>query len=301
MLAGIDTAIPKSGDGAVESVRILVSERRSAAKARAQTMNQIHALLITGPESVRQAFRALTGHRLVTVLARTRPGTGGSADPELIARQTLKRLAARHVALQAEIDLIETQLEGLVRVVNPTLLSLSGVGPVTAATLLVAAGDNPERLTTRATFAALAGVAPIPASSGQRTRHRLSRGGNRHANAALHRVVLLRMRHREPRTMAYFARRRAEGLTDRDIMRCLKRHIANEIYTALLNPATDHPVGRELRTRRQQIGIPISVLAATLGVPYQRLRRLEIGTRADPELEHRATLALAQFTPPQAA
>lgn len=179
---------------------------------------------------------------------------------------------------------------------NPTLLSLSGVGPVTAATLLTAAGDNPERLATKASFAALAGVAPIPASSGQRVRHRLSRGGNRHANSALHRVVLLRMRHREPRTMAYFTKRRAEGLTDRDIMRCLKRHIANEIYTALLNPATDHPVGQQLRAERQRRGIPISVLAATLDVPYQRLRRLEIGTRADAELEHRATAALAQIT-----
>ncbi|MFP5289553.1 MAG: IS110 family transposase, partial [Actinomycetes bacterium] len=131
--------------------------------------------------------------------------------------------------------------------------------------------------------------------------HRLSRGGNRHANAALHRIVLLRMRHREPRTMAYFERRRAEGLTNRDIMRCLKRHVANEIYAALLNPAADNPTGHELRAQRQQIGIPISILAATLGVPYQRLRRLEIGTRADPELEQRASLALAQLSPPETA
>ena len=298
VLAGTDTAIPKAGDGAVESLRILIGERRSAAKARAQVMNQIHALLITAPELVRQAFRALSGQRLVNTLAKTRPGTSGSADPEVIARQTLKRLAVRHLTMQAEIDLIEQQLDALVRLVNPTLLSLSGVGPVTAATLLVAAGDNPERLATRAGFAALAGVAPIPASSGQRTRHRLSRGGNRHANAALHRIVLLRMRHREPRTMAYFERRRAEGLTDRDIMRCLKRHVANEVYAALLNPATDNPAGHELRAHRQRIGIPISVLAATLGVPYQRLRRLEIGTRADPELEQRATHALAHISPP---
>jgi transposase len=162
--------------------------------------------------------------------------------------------------------------------------------------LTCAAGDNPERLGTRASFAALTGVTPIPASSGQRTRHRLSRGGNRHANAALHRIVLLRMRYREPRTMAYFECRRAEGLTDRDIMRCLKRHVANKIYAALLNPATDNPAGRELRTIRQQIGIPISVLAATLGFPYQRLRRLEIGTRADPELEQRATVPLTQLS-----
>lgn len=301
VLADTDTAIPKSGDGAVESLRILIGERRSAAKARAQVMNQIHALLITAPELVRHAFRALTGQRLVNTLAKTRPGTGGSGDPDVVARQTLKRLATRYLTMQAEIDIIEQQLGLLVRQVNPTLLSLGGVGPVTAATLLVAAGDNPERLRTRATFAALAGVAPIPASSGQRTRHRLSRGGNRHANAALHRIVLLRMRHREPRTMAYFERRRAEGLTNRDIMRCLKRHVANEIYAALLNPAADNPTGHELRAQRQQIGIPISILAATLGVPYQRLRRLEIGTRADPELEQRASLALAQLSPPETA
>lgn len=300
VLAGTDT-IPKSGDGAVESMRILLAERRSAAKARAQVMNQIHALLITAPELVRQAFRPLTGQRLVNTLAKTRPGTNASADPEIVARQTLRRFAVRHLTMQAELDLIEQQLDLLVRQVNPTLRSLSGVGPVTAATLLVAAGDNPERLGTRASFAALAGVAPIPASSGQRTRHRLSRGGNRHANAALHRIVLLRMRHREPRTTAYFERRRAEGLTERDIMRCLKRHIANEVYAALLNPATDNPVGRKLRTRRQAMGIPISILAATLGVPYQRLRRLEIGTRADPELEHRANLALAQLEAPPTA
>jgi len=101
--------------------------------------------------------------------------------------------------------------------------------------------------------------------------------------------------------MAYFERHRAAQLTDRDIMRCLKRHIANEVYAVLLNPATDHPVGRELRAGRQAIGIPISVLAASLGIPYQRLRRLEIGTRADPELEHRANLALTQIESRQAA
>lgn len=101
--------------------------------------------------------------------------------------------------------------------------------------------------------------------------------------------------------MAYFERRRAEQLTDRDIMRCLKRHVANEVYAALLNPATNNPAGRELRARRQAIGIPISVLAATLGVPYQRLRRLEIGARADPDLEARATAVLERHSPPLTA
>lgn len=295
-LTGAGTAVPKSADGGVESLRILIGERRSAAKAKTQTIAQIHSLLITAPNVVRTAYRALSAAKLVAALARSRPGSAGEPDPELVARQTLKRLATRYLALQGEIHVIEEQLDPLVRGINPALLSLHGVGVVTAATLLIAAGDNPERLATKASFAALAGVAPLPASSGQRTRHRLSRGGNRHANAALHRIVLLRRRHQEPRTMAYFARRRAEGLTDRDITRCLKRHVANEIYTALLNPGTVNPAGRHLRAQRQRAGIPISVLAATLGVPYQRLRRLEIGTRTDPELGQRATHVLDQIT-----
>jgi uncharacterized membrane protein SirB2 len=274
-------------------LRILITERRSAAKAKSQTMNQIHALLVTAPEPVRDTYRALGSTKIVKTLARTRP-TGSWFNPNLVTWQTLKRLVVRYLILQDEIDEIEKQLDPLVRAVNPTLLSLSGIGLVTAAALLVAAGDNPERLATRATFAALAVVAPQPASSEQRTRHRLSRGGNRQANAALHRILLLRRRHQEPRTMAYFARRRVEGLTDRDIMRCLKRDVANEVYAALLNPVTDNPAGRQPRTERQRIGIPITVLAGSLGVPYQQLRRLEIGTRADPELEQRATLALAR-------
>ena len=241
VLAGTDTSIPKAGDGAVEAMRILITERRSAVKTKTQTLNQIHALLITAPEPVRNTYRSLPGAKLLAVLARSRPGVDESADPALVARQTLKRLACRHALLDAEVATIDRQLEHLVRAVNPNLLALRGVGPLTASTLLVAAGDNPERLATKASFAALTGAAPIPASSGQRTRHRLSRGGNRHANASLHRIVLLRMRHREPRTVAYFARRRIEGLTDRDIMGCLKRHIANEIYAALHQPRSRGP------------------------------------------------------------
>lgn len=117
----------------------------------------------------------------------------------------------------------------------------------------------------------------------------------------LHWIVLLRTRHKEPPTTAHFERRRAEQLTERDIMRCLKRHVANEVYAALLGPATDNPAGQQLRTTQQRSGIPISMLAATLGVPYQRLRWLEIGVRAGPELEHRATLTLAQLAPSRTA
>lgn len=298
-LSGTGTALPKSGDGAVEALRILLTERRSASKARSQTMNQIHALLVTSPDSVRSDYRSLTPGVLVATLSRSRPQSG--TDPTYTARRVLKHLARRHSALSEEIALIEQEMEPLIRSINPALFSLSGVGVVTAATLLVAAGDNPERLGTAAAFASLSGVAPIPASSGQRTRYRLSRGGNRGANHALHRIVLLRMRHKEPRTAAYFERRRAEGLSDRDIIRCLKRHISNEVYKALMNPGIDNPTGRELRITRQEAGIPISVLADTLAVPYQRLRRLEIGTRADPQLEAQAMTALTLLITPKAA
>jgi transposase len=183
-------------------------------------------------------------------------------------------------------------LGAIISTFNPSLLATNGVGVVTAATLLTAMGDNPERVAAKAQFAVLCGVAPIPASSGQCVRHRLSRGGNRQANHALHRIALVRMRHREPRTIAYFDKRRAEGLSDRDIIRCLKRHIADEIFRILTDPDPVAPAGPLLRQQRQAFGIPITVLADTLGVPYQRLRRRETGNRHDPELQSRAHEAL---------
>jgi len=167
VLAGTDSAVPKSANGQAESLRILTSERRSAVKARRQAINQIHALLVTAPEPVRGTYRALSGDKLLDALARAHPDTRG-VEPGDVARQALKRLALRCAALRDEITTIQTQLDVLVRSVNPRLLTLHGVGVVTAATLLSAAGDNPERLVSKAAFAALTGVAPIPASSGQR-------------------------------------------------------------------------------------------------------------------------------------
>lgn len=283
--AGRATVVPKQRDGRVESLRILLDERASAIKARAAALNQIHALLITAEGDVRTDYRRYTGAKLVAVLARTRPTPG--ENPEQVARASLKRLAIRHEALTEEIEALDDQLERIVAGLNPALRAAHGVGPVVAATLLATVGDNPHRIATRAQFAALCGVAPIPASSGRTHRHRLSRGGNRQANHALHRIVLIRMRTREPRTMAYFTRRRAEGLADRDIIRCLKRHVANEVFALLTHPPADPLPGPLLRRQRQALGIRLTDAARTLEVPYQRLRRLEIGYRTDPELVHR--------------
>ena len=284
VVAGQGLATPKQRDGDVESIRILLAERSSATKARTASINQIHCLLVSAPEAVRQDFRRFDGDKLAVALARTRPAPG--TTPELVARASAKRLAQRHQTLTADITYIDQQLTVLAVRQNPGLMAASGVGPFVAAHLLATAGDNPDRITTKAQFAALCGVAPIPASSGTRQRFRLSRGGDRQANAALHRIVLLRKRHKEPRTMAYIARRTAEGLSDRDIVRCLKRHVANEMFALLTqNPTVALPIGPRLRQRRQTLGIVLTEVAKQLDVPYQRLRRLEIGQRADANLE----------------
>ncbi|WP_370449049.1 transposase [Cryobacterium sp. Hb1] len=217
-------------DGDVESIRILLAERSSATKARTASINQIHGLLVSAPEAVRQNFRRFDGAKLAVTLARTRPAPG--TNPEVIARASAKRLAQRHQALTADIAHINQQLTVLAVRQNPALMAASGVGPFVAAHLLATAADNRHHIAPKDQFAALCGVAPIPASSGTWQRFRLSRGGDRKASVAVHRIVLLRKHHKEPRT-AYIARRTAEGLSDRDIVRCLKRHVANEIFALL--------------------------------------------------------------------
>lgn len=281
-LSGRGLATPKDRDGLVESLRILLAERSSARKAGGAAMNQIHALIVTAPDHIRARYRSLGGSNLVAALAHSRPSAG--QDPEQTLRGSLRRLALRHQQLASDIDTIDTRLGELAAQINPALLQVSGVGPFVAARLLVACGDNPDRLAGEQQFASLCGVAPIPASSGKHQRHRLSRGGDRAANSALHRIVLVRMARGEDRTAAYIVRRTAEGKSQREIVRCLKRFVAREIFRVLHDPqpaATDN--GR-LRQRRQVLAIPIATAANDLGVPYQRLRRLEIGQRHDPDL-----------------
>lgn len=288
VLSGQGATTPKSASGAVECLRMLLTERRSANKSRTQTINQLHAVLVTAPDLVRNTYRGLITEQIITKAARSRPTASDMADVTTTARIVLRRLATRAQQLQDEVRTIDAEMTALIAQINPAMLQINGMGPLTAATLLTAAGDNPERLASRAGFAALVGVAPVPASSGQRVRHRLSRGGNRHANSAIHRIILLRLRHHEARTTAYVTRRQAEGLSDRDIMRCLKRHVANEIFKAITAPQPADTTGQQLRHQREGTGLTISELARGLDVPYQRLRRLETGERVDPDLAARA-------------
>ncbi len=204
-------------------------------------MNQLHAALLTGPADLREQLRALTGQRLVGACARLRqPATGHAlaALPDPIpaaTKSTLRRLARRHQQLTDEIGDIDADLLPLVTLTAPALLALNGVGVEVAAQLPATAGDNPDRLSSEAAFAHLCGVAPLPASSGRTDRHQLNRGGDRAANSALHTITLCRMRW-DLRTRAYITRRTAQGLSKKEIIRCLKRYIARDVHTALLAP-----------------------------------------------------------------
>lgn len=232
-LAGNAIGVPKSQDGDVEVIRLLRIQRRSAIRARTQAANQLHALIVTAPESLRCNLRGLSLAALIKRAARfrdTKPAGLTSAT-----RLVLRGLALRYRGLDQEVALLDAHIKTLVNAAAPDLVALRGVGPDVAGTLLVAAGDNPARLTSERSFAALCGVSPVDASSGRQHRHRLNRGGNRDANRALWVIALSRLRCDE-RTRAYFARRTAEGLDKKEILRCLKRYIAREVFK-LLRPA----------------------------------------------------------------
>ncbi|MCP9950096.1 IS110 family transposase [Actinomadura madurae] len=228
-LAGERTGIPKRRDGRVEALRNLRVARRSAVDQRADAQRQIKALIVTAPDELRERLRGLPVTQLIIVCAGLRPDRADAASPATAAKVALRSLARRHQHLSAEITDLDELLAPLVAAINPRLVAANGVGTDVAGQLLVTAGHNHDRLTCEAAFAMLCGAAPIPASSGKTTRHRLNRGGDRQANAALYRVVLCRLRW-DPRTRAYAERRTRQGLSKKEIIRCLKRYIARELY-----------------------------------------------------------------------
>ena len=242
VLAGEASGVPKSGDGRVEMIRTLRAARRSAMKARTQAANQLQGLRVTAPEDLLNRLRGLSTKELVSVAARFRLA-GGPSDVPAATKFALRSLARRYEALSAEIADLDAHLGPLVAQVAPELVALPGIGTDSAATLLIAAGDNPQRLGSEASFANLCGVSPIEASSGKVVRHRLNRGGNREANRALYMTCLARMR-RDLRTKEYVARRTAEGKSKREIIRCLKRYLAREVYRVLIScSARSSPTG----------------------------------------------------------
>ena len=226
---------PKGRDGTVEAIRALMVARRSARSERTQSINQARALVVTGPDDVRARFAKCSTVALVTELAGLRPRRGDVVG--YATRVALKELGQRAEFLGRQTERLDGLIVPLVSAYAPGLLALYGCGPNAAAMLLVAAGDHPERLRSEAAWAHLCGAAPIPASSGKTSgRFRLNPGGDRHANHALWRIVFSRMGSHPP-TQLYVERRLKEGLSKTDIVRCLKRYVAREVYPYLRSAA----------------------------------------------------------------
>lgn len=281
VLAERGTSTPKTKDGPVECLRVLRAARSSAMKARTISINQIKGILVSAPEQVRSRFRALTSAQLIPALERSRP-VGNLTDPDNATALTLKKLAARYRFLEREILDTDAGLAEILRDCAPLLRDVPGVGIEVASQLLVTVGDNPERIATEAQFAALVGVAPIPASSGKTRRHRLSRGGDRAANAAIHHVVVSRLA-TDSRTREYAARRTAQGKTKKEIMRCLKRYVSRELYRQLTNPQAA-PSITDLRTARQELHITLREAAGHFNTWPGTLSRIERGLSRDDNL-----------------
>lgn len=232
VLAGKATR-PKTADGRIEAIRALRVARNGAIKARTAATNTLRSLIVAAPEPLRAKLAAAgSPSAIIATCARLRPDLARLDDPTEATKLALRSVAARAQALGAECREIDRRLRGLVATAAPGTLRVFAMGPDTTAALLVCLGDNPDRLRSEAAFARLCGVAPIPASSGNRRRHRLHRGGDRSANRALHIAVVVRMRYCS-RTRAYVARRTAEGLSKPEIIRCLKRYLAREVFRTL--------------------------------------------------------------------
>jgi transposase len=228
VLAGDATASPKAGDGPVEALRQLRLARTGAMKARTAAANQLHSVCDTAPDQIRAQLRRLTTRRKVALATRYRPGdpltaTGG-------AKRALVTVARRWATLDAEIAELDRAIKTILDAIASPLLARHGVGYETAGALLCTAGDNPERITTEASFASLCGTAPVPISTGNSHRRRLNRAGDRRGNSALWTIVMVRLRSRHAPTVAYLERRIAEGHSKRDAIRCLKRFVAREVY-----------------------------------------------------------------------
>jgi transposase len=228
--SGDATGEAKSRDGNVESMRVLRIARASARKARTQALNQMRNVVSTAPDPIRAELRGLSVFQLLERASAYRPGT--KRDIVSLTKFTLRMLARRAITLEEEITEIDAILKPLVKETAPELVATLGVGSDAASALLVAAGDNPGRLRSEAAFAHLCGASPLDASSGKNQRHRLNRSGDRQANSALWHIVLTRMVY-DPRTNEYIERRRADGLTKKEAVRCLKRYVAREVYGLL--------------------------------------------------------------------
>ena len=232
VLAGDTTAVPKTHTGGVEALRMLHTARTGALKARTAALNTLHSMIVTADDPLRTQLRDLPKTHLPATCADLPDTSHDPADPTQATRTALRSLAGRITQLTREITGLNQQIDSLTQRLAPATTSVYGAGPATTAQLLITCGDNPDRLHNETALAALTGTSPLPASSGRTHRHRLNRGGDRQANKALHQIIIVRMRH-DPRTRDYVRKRTQQGLSKKDIQRCLKRYLVREIYRTI--------------------------------------------------------------------
>jgi transposase len=230
-LATATQLLPRAGQRQ-EALRVLLLARRSAVDVRRHALVQLRSVILTAPERLREELRSLPVGQLIRRCSRFRRSSSRTPD-ELASVLVLRSLARRIEAATEEANGLEREIVEHVRTLVPELLNEPGVGPIVAAQLIVA-WSHRDRVRSEACFARLAGVAPLPASSGQTIRHRLSRGGDRQLNRALHTVVLHRRQH-DPATRDYITRRLAEDKSKRDATRILKRYLARHLYRVMQN------------------------------------------------------------------
>jgi transposase len=239
--AGKRTVTPKSRDGMIESLRVLKACRKTAVAARRVALQMIQNTIVCAPDELRETLRKMTRMQLIRTRAAWRPDLTDYRNVASAYRITLKSLGRRYLELHDEIADLDTMIVAIVDELAPALVARNSIGHETAAQLLLTAGDNVQRLRSEASFAALCGVSPVPASSGKTTRHRLSRGGDRAANSALHIIAIGRLR-TDPRTQAYVAKRITEGHSKLEAIRCLKRYIAREVFSLIKQRSQEsHP------------------------------------------------------------
>lgn len=279
VISGEATTSPKHET--IEPLRALVVTRRSANKALQATWRQICCVLVNAPSRLRDKYRELGRDKLINLLAQTRPDHVKNLHDATTLR-ALRSLARRHQFLRAEIDDLGAQLDEHTTNRNPSLRAIHGIGPTTAAILLTTAGDNPERLHSQASFAALCGTSPIPVSSGKTQRHRLSRGGDRQANWALHQVIKVRMSH-DQRTRDYRDTHLEAGWTLAAVYRSLKRALAREVFRALTGHC-EIPNYTDLRPARQAKNLTLTNAAEACQTWPSRISEIELGKKRNDDL-----------------
>lgn len=270
VIARTNLSKPKDQSGWTEDLRQLMIARDRLVQATSAMINAAKSLIVTAPEDLRRSLAKLSRKDLRGALSALDPGAGGVV-------LALGALGRAWDLQDREADAIEDKMKEILEANAPALLAIFGCGTVSAAALAVAGGGNPERLGSEAEFASLCGVAPLLASSGKTERHRLNRGGDRRANRALYQIAVTRMSY-DQRTKDYVEKRRRDGKSKKETIRCLKRYIAREVFRALRHPfEIKGPSWKGLRPARQALGITLVEAGRALNVGFQKVSYAETG------------------------